>query len=276
MAKKWDVFISYAHEDKASAAAPLAAALVDAGVSVWFDEHEITLGDSLLRKIDEGLKDSQFGVVILSRTFFGKPWTMTELQGLMARQEFGKTILPVLHEMDHRELVQISPILAGFVNTSTSSGPKALAHEIANAVGKARHATKGRTIALDICHRQGQWNGFVPAVRGILGNKLLELENGIAASIDDLRDCTVLVMALGWHVEFSQKDVEHVRDWVQSGGGLFLLGFYLADTHHQTKPSALGRALGFSFRNDIVMPPGQTSRRDCQDQAFDMNGRFAV
>src|SRR5690349_12231509 len=137
MTKKWDVFISYAHEDKVTAATPLAAALTQAGLSVWFDEHEITLGDSLVRKINEGLRDSRLGVVILSRTFFQKSWAMTELQGLMAKQELGKTILPVLHEMDHRELVQMAPLLAGLVHSSTNIGPRALSQEIAAAVGKA-------------------------------------------------------------------------------------------------------------------------------------------
>lgn len=276
MAKKWDVFISYAHEDKSTAATPLAAALVDAGLRVWFDEHEITLGDSLLGKIDEGLKNSQFGVVILSRTYFQKSWAMNELQGLLAKQELGKTILPVLHEIDHKELVQISPVLAGLIHSSTSIGATALSQEIAAAVGKAQKASKKRVIALDLSHRQQNWNGFVQAVRGILDDRLLEVESGIPANIDDLGDCKVLIVALGWHFEISQQDITLIRDWVQSGGGLFVLGFYLADSHHQTNPSALGRALGFSFRNDIVMPPGHTSRRDCQDQAFDTIGKFAV
>jgi len=275
MAKKWQVFISYAHEDKATAAA-LAAALDQAGLSVWIDNQEITLGDSLVAKINDGLKNSQFGVVILSKNFFAKSWTMNELQGLMAKQEFSKTILPVLHDMDHRELVQIAPLFGGLVHSSTSIGLQALSQEIANAVGKAEQVVKNRTVAFDISHRQGQWNGFVPAVRGIVGDKLLEIDNGLAARSDDLRDCKVLILALGWHVEFSRQDITLVRDWVQAGGGLFLLGFYLADSHHETNPSALARALGFSFRNDIVMPHGQTSRRESQDQAFDMNGRFAV
>jgi hypothetical protein len=83
-------------------------------------------------------------------------------------------------------------------------------------------------------------------------------------------------MALPWHLEFRREEITFVHDWVQGGGGLFLLGFYLADVHHETNSSALARALGFSFRNDIVMPPGRTSRRECQDQGFDTTGEFAV
>src|SRR5687768_11610989 len=97
-------------------ATPLEAALVQAGLRVWIDDRELTLGDSLLSRIDEGLTKSRFGVVILSRTFFKKPWAMAELQALMAKQEFGKTILPVLHEINQRELVRLSPLLAGLVH----------------------------------------------------------------------------------------------------------------------------------------------------------------
>src|SRR5690606_12656593 len=66
----WDVFISHAGEDKATVARPLAEALRDRGVEVWLDETELKIGDSLRRKIDQGLARSSFGVVIFSRAFF--------------------------------------------------------------------------------------------------------------------------------------------------------------------------------------------------------------
>jgi hypothetical protein len=55
----WDVFISHAREDKAAVAKPLAKALSRAGLRVWIDEHEISLGDSLTTKINEGLAHSK-------------------------------------------------------------------------------------------------------------------------------------------------------------------------------------------------------------------------
>jgi len=51
----FDVFLSHASEDKDTIARPLYQALTAAGVSVWFDEAVLKLGDSLRRKIDEGL-----------------------------------------------------------------------------------------------------------------------------------------------------------------------------------------------------------------------------
>jgi hypothetical protein len=68
----WDVFVSHASEDKPAVARPLTELLQRAGLKVWLDENELTLGDSLSRKIDEGLARSAFGVVILSKNSFKK------------------------------------------------------------------------------------------------------------------------------------------------------------------------------------------------------------
>jgi hypothetical protein len=50
----------------------LAAALRDRHVEVWYDEFSLKVGDSLRAKIDEGLSQSDFGVVIVSPAFFKK------------------------------------------------------------------------------------------------------------------------------------------------------------------------------------------------------------
>ena len=67
--KKWDVFISHASEDKQAIALPLAESLVRSGLKVWLDRFELRVGHSLREKIDEGLSESAFGVVILSEHF---------------------------------------------------------------------------------------------------------------------------------------------------------------------------------------------------------------
>ena len=71
---KWDIFVSHAYEDKVFARA-LADALSLRDLSVWFDEFELKVGDSLRRSIDSGLSESRFGIVILSPDFFAKEWT---------------------------------------------------------------------------------------------------------------------------------------------------------------------------------------------------------
>src|SRR5918999_1630237 len=68
--KVYDVFISHASEDKTDVVRPLAHALTELDIKVWYDEFELTIVDSLRRKIDAGIANSRFGVVVLSPSFF--------------------------------------------------------------------------------------------------------------------------------------------------------------------------------------------------------------
>jgi hypothetical protein len=110
----YDVFISYASEDRTIVAQPLAEELDKRGLRIWFDEIKIQLGDSLRRSIDEGLTGCRFAVVVLSPRYFAKEWTQYELDGLVSRQtgEKQKIILPVWHEVDSGEVRRFSPKLA--------------------------------------------------------------------------------------------------------------------------------------------------------------------
>lgn len=118
--KAFDVFISHAGEDKDAVVRPLARQLVDRGVSVWFDEFELRIGDSLRRKIDHGIARSRFGIVIVSRPFFAKSWPQYELDGLVTRERSGKQVmLPVWHEITKDEIEDASPSLADKVALTT-------------------------------------------------------------------------------------------------------------------------------------------------------------
>ena len=118
----FDVFISHTSEDKEAVVRPLATALRDAGLSVWYDEFELRIGDSLRRKIDRGLANSRFGVVVLSRAFFGRGWPEYELNGLVTRTVSGEQVLlPVWHNVTKREVMDYSPSLADRVARSTGT-----------------------------------------------------------------------------------------------------------------------------------------------------------
>lgn len=118
--KTWDVFVSHASEDKDTFVRPLSIALANLGVSVWYDEFSLRVGDSLSRSIDKGLADSRFGLVIVSQAFVAKPWTEYELRGLVAR-EIGedRIILPIWHGVGRREVIEFSPPLADKIALDT-------------------------------------------------------------------------------------------------------------------------------------------------------------
>ena len=121
--ESWDLFISYASEDKTAFVAPLASALSAFGVNVWYDDYELKPGDSLSRSIDAGLAKSNYGVVVLSPSFISKRWTEYELRGLTSREmlEGGKVILPIWHNVGLKDIVAFSPTLADKVAVKTES-----------------------------------------------------------------------------------------------------------------------------------------------------------
>ena len=77
----YDLFICHASEDKAGFVLPLADALRGQHVEVWYDEFSLKLGDSIRQSLDRGLKQSRFGIVVLSKAFFDKQWPQYELDG---------------------------------------------------------------------------------------------------------------------------------------------------------------------------------------------------
>jgi len=119
--KEYDFFISHATEDKENFVRPLAEKLISNGHKVWYDEFQLIIGDSLRKKIDEGLKRSRFGIVVLSRDFFRKNWPEYELNGLVAREMNGvKVILPIWHNVTRDEVLSFSPTLADKVALNTA------------------------------------------------------------------------------------------------------------------------------------------------------------
>ncbi|MGZ4963608.1 MAG: toll/interleukin-1 receptor domain-containing protein [Limisphaerales bacterium] len=141
---KFDVFISHASEDKASFVKGLADQLTKLGLTVWYDAATLTLGDSLSKKINEGLKLSSYGVVVLSHSFFAKEWPQAELAALFAQEmsEGKKRILPVRHGVTQQDVLKYSPLLADKLATLTEKGVQAVAQEIFNVVHPSpRNAT---------------------------------------------------------------------------------------------------------------------------------------
>ena len=121
---EYDVFISHASEDKDEFVKPLVEALKTAGYKVWYDEFTLKIGDSLRRSIDNGLKNSRYGIVVFSSAFFAKNWTQYEVDGLVTREMEGhKVILPIWHMVSKNQVQNFSPSLADkkAINSSLST-----------------------------------------------------------------------------------------------------------------------------------------------------------
>lgn len=105
-------------------------------MSVWLDVLELRVGDSLRRRIDQGIRSSRFGIVVCSSAFFAKGWPQYELDGLVTRTVAGEqNILPIWHEISRDEVMVASPSLADKVALSTGSkSVQEIAEEIAAVV----------------------------------------------------------------------------------------------------------------------------------------------
>jgi hypothetical protein len=132
----YDVFICHASEDKDTFVRPLAEALCNENIAVWYDEFTLKLGDSIRRSLDKGLKQSRFGIVVLSKAFFEKKWPQYELDGLAECEMKGadKVILPIWHGVNHDDIMQYSPSLAGRKAASSFQGIKKVLDEILDVV----------------------------------------------------------------------------------------------------------------------------------------------
>lgn len=130
------LFISHASEDKDEVVRPLANALKNLGIKVWYDEFEMRIGDSLRRKIDKGLANSRFGIVVVSRDFIKKGWTNYELDGIITKAVSGEQIiLPIWHNITKKEVIDYSPSLADKLARNTAIDTvEDIAKEIADVI----------------------------------------------------------------------------------------------------------------------------------------------
>jgi hypothetical protein len=124
LSMSWDVYLAYASKD-AEIARSVRAELEKVGLKVWMDHTELKPGGGLVAKMDEGLRDSRAGVIILSpRVNMKRGWVRMEIDALMDRAGSAHTrIFPILHHMTLARLRKQSPLLAGLVAGNTRDLP---------------------------------------------------------------------------------------------------------------------------------------------------------
>ncbi|MCX8499396.1 MAG: toll/interleukin-1 receptor domain-containing protein [Caulobacteraceae bacterium] len=91
------VFLSHSHDDK-PLARRLAADLRISGHSIWLDEAEINIGDSLIQKIRDGIDQVDFVIAIISSSSIESEWVKNEID-LASNREINEKriiVLPLL------------------------------------------------------------------------------------------------------------------------------------------------------------------------------------
>ncbi|MCR9115473.1 MAG: toll/interleukin-1 receptor domain-containing protein [bacterium] len=107
-----DVFLSHASSDKDDIVRPFANRLAEVGISFWLDEAEIKWGQKLSKSINDGLQNSRYVVIFLSKNFTGRSWTEAELSAALTRENSEKrsVVLPVIIG-DPIEVLEPYPLL---------------------------------------------------------------------------------------------------------------------------------------------------------------------
>ena len=97
--KKVKIFLSHSTKDK-DFVESLAAKLAKDDYSVWYDDWEIKVGDSIVQKINDGISYSDFLIVVLSENSVSSKWVKEELNAATIKniESKGAFILPVLLE----------------------------------------------------------------------------------------------------------------------------------------------------------------------------------
>jgi len=71
------LFLSHTSIDKPFVE-KLAKDLERLGIKVWFDKYEIKVGESIFWKIEEGIKDSEYFAIVISKEAWNSPWVKSE------------------------------------------------------------------------------------------------------------------------------------------------------------------------------------------------------
>jgi hypothetical protein len=92
------VFVSHASEDKERFVLGFATKLRAKGIDAWLDKWEILPGDSLIDKLfEEGIKNAQAVIVVVSNFSVNKPWVREELNAATVKRINGKSkLIPVV------------------------------------------------------------------------------------------------------------------------------------------------------------------------------------
>jgi hypothetical protein len=127
-------FLSHAGEDKPFVRA-LKSALVSRGWNAWLDEMEMVPGRSLRQQIDNGLRSSRFGIVVLSEAFFARRWPQHELDALFALEgEEITRILPVWLNLTEGSVRNYSAILSSLVAVVSDGNAESAAARLSQAM----------------------------------------------------------------------------------------------------------------------------------------------
>ncbi|MBR0271087.1 MAG: toll/interleukin-1 receptor domain-containing protein [Methanobrevibacter sp.] len=106
----YDVFISHSSTDKPWVD-ELNECLSKTDLKIWYDASILKIGDNIRKKINQGLINSDYGIIVLSKEFINRSWTNFEFDSLYPLIAEEK-LLPINHGLSSDDLAQFfKPLL---------------------------------------------------------------------------------------------------------------------------------------------------------------------
>lgn len=92
------IFLSHTSIDKPFVE-KLAKDLNNLGINVWYDKYQIKVGESILWKIDEGIRESEYLGIVISKEALKSEWVKTEIMSAWQKQveQKGNFVLPIYY-----------------------------------------------------------------------------------------------------------------------------------------------------------------------------------
>jgi len=142
-----DLFISYSSKD-AEFVGQLAADLFSRGAKVWWDKWQMKVGDSLHKKIQEGITNSAWLCVVLSPHSVSSPWVEKELNAALMRELEQKQVfvLPILYKDCEIPLMLKDKVYADF-RASYQQGLEAILERVVPKIGSAQEFVERRILS---------------------------------------------------------------------------------------------------------------------------------
>lgn len=139
---KPDAFICHDHRDKSEFGDPLYEQRARMPLKIFYDKYSIRIGDDLVEKIERGLAECKFAIILVSKRFLeNKAWASHEMRALINRQIAEgreKLILPVWIEVDSAEVRSKSPLLGKINAGRFRDGVEELARKINSVITSER------------------------------------------------------------------------------------------------------------------------------------------
>lgn len=137
---KYDAFLSFANED-GDAATALYEALTAQGLKVWFSRVHLEHGSSIWGVIDEAIRNSESGIVLLSEHTFSDPthFPIQELNTLRNLEIYrNRKLIPVYHGIDNGFILDNYATLSDLYATNTRKGILTAAEDVGNILQKIK------------------------------------------------------------------------------------------------------------------------------------------